>query len=162
LKLREADGEEGAINANFDVTGKMIVRTLYQRGGADQHWTRAGIGGWDHWGCFGDHTEFAGQGTNFVMVLDGSSITNRTALPLVKVANQQITDQWRRAAFWYDGSTLKAMQDDAVAEWPATNAVSKLALRTLDNDNWDNFKYVTVSAYTGPEPAVTVGPQSDL
>jgi hypothetical protein len=37
LKLKETDGQDGIITANFNVTGKMLVRTRYQRGGADQH-----------------------------------------------------------------------------------------------------------------------------
>lgn len=45
LKLKETDGQDGIIMANFTVTGGMIVRTLYQRERGDEHWTRAGIGG---------------------------------------------------------------------------------------------------------------------
>lgn len=159
LKLRETDGEDGIINAKFDVTGKMIIRTLYQRGGADEHWTRAGIGGWNHWLCFGDHTEEAATGTNYVMIYDSASLTSLKSAPLVKAANKVITDKWRRAAYWYDGKSLGGMQDDVKVGLPAANASSKLALRTLDNDNWDNFAYITVSNYSYPEPTVTFGQQ---
>lgn len=160
LKLKEADGEDGIITANFIVTGKLIVRTLYQRGNADQHWTRAGIGGWNYFLCFGDHTDFAGTGTNYVMLYDGNSLSSLTTAPLVKAANKVINDKWRRAAFWYDGHNLKGMQDDVMVEWPAaTNASSKLSLRTLDNDAWDNFAYIAVSPYGGAEPRVSIGQQ---
>ncbi len=161
LKLRETDGEDGIITANFNVTGKMIVRTLYQRGGADEHWVRAGVGGWNKWLCFGDHTDWAATGTNYVMLFDSASITSLKSAPLVKAANKVITDKWRRAAYWYDGNSLKGMQDDVLVELPAANASSKLALRTLDNDNWDNFAYITVSPYFAPEPSVTMGEQKN-
>ena len=158
LKLRESDGQDGIITANFNVTGKMIVRTLYQRGGADEHWTRAGVGGWDHWLCFGDHTDVAGIGTNYVMIYDSASLNSLKSAPLVKAANTVITDKWRRAAYWYDGKSLWGMQDNVKVELPLANASSKLGLRTLDNDNWDNFAYITVSKYY-PEPIVTLGQQ---
>ncbi|WP_159471573.1 hypothetical protein [Dyadobacter sp. 3J3] len=48
MKLKETDGQDGIVTANFNVTGKMIVRTLYQREGADRHWVRAGVGGWNN------------------------------------------------------------------------------------------------------------------
>ncbi|MBC7400404.1 MAG: DUF2341 domain-containing protein, partial [Mucilaginibacter sp.] len=62
LKLKESDGQVGMITTGFDLTGKLIVRTLYHRQGGDQHWTAAGIGGWNNWFCFDDHTEVAGMG----------------------------------------------------------------------------------------------------
>jgi hypothetical protein len=161
LKLRETDGEDGIITANFDVTGKMIIRTLYQRGGGDEHWVRAGIGGWNKWFCFGDHTDVAATGTNYAMLFDSVSITSLKSVPMVKAANKVISDKWRRAAYWYDGSSLKGMQDDVSVQLSAPNASSKLALRTLDNDNWDNFAYITVSAYSGSEPIVTIGQQKN-
>ncbi len=161
LKLRETDGEDGIITANFDVTGKMIILTLYQRGGGDEHWVRAGIGGWNKWLCFGDHTDVAATGTNYVMLFDSVSITSLKSVPMVKAANKVISDKWRRAAYWYDGSSLKGMQDDVSVQLPASNASSKLALRTLDNDNRDNFAYITVSAYSGSEPIVTIGQQQN-
>ena len=65
LQLTEADGQEGIITTAFTLTGAMIVRALYQRGNGDGHWTRGGIGGWNHWFCYGDHTDFAGSGTNY-------------------------------------------------------------------------------------------------
>jgi hypothetical protein len=162
LKLRGFDNKLGAINANFDLKGKMIVRTLYQREGADEHWTAAGIGGWDHWFCFGDHTEVALTGTNWVMLYTGTSINKVDEAPLVKIANKKITANWRKAAYWYDGTNLNGKQDDVTATIPTPDASSKLALRTLDNDQWDNFAYVTVSPYTGPEPAVTIGDEKKI
>ncbi len=159
LKLRETDGQDGIITANFDVTGKMIIRTSYQRERADEHWTRAGIGGWNNWLCFGDHTEEAATGTNYVMLYNSASLTNLASVPLVKAANKKISDKWRRAAYWYDGKSLGGMQDDVKVELTVPNASSKLALRTLDNDSWDNFEYVTVSKYLGPEPVVSLGQQ---
>lgn len=159
LKLRETDGQDGIITANFNVTGKMIVRTVYQRERADEHWTRAGIGGWNSWLCFGDHTEAAVTGTNFLMFYDSNSLSSLKSAPLVKAANKVITDKWRRTAYWYNGKSLFGMQDDVKAEMPAANASSKLALRTLDNDSWDNFEYITVSNYLDPETTVTLGQQ---
>jgi len=159
LKLRETDGQDGIINAKFNVTGKMIIRTLYQREAADEHWTRAGIGGWDHWLCFGDHTEVAATGTNYVMIYDSASLSSLKSVPLVKAANKVITNKWRRAAYWYDGKSLEGMQDDVEVKLPTANASSKLALRTLDNDDWDNFAYITVSNYSDPETIVTLGQQ---
>lgn len=159
LKLKETDGQDGIITANYIVTGKLIVRTCYQRGRADEHWTRAGVGGWNKWLCFGDHTDNAATGTNYVMMFDSASISSLKSAPLVKAANTVITDKWRRVAYWYDGKSLKGKQDDVTAEWPATNALSKLALRTLDNDSWDNFAYIAVSTYIGSEPVVTMGQQ---
>ncbi len=161
LKLKETDGQDGIITANLDVTGQMIIRTLYQRGGADQHWVRAGVGGWNNWFCFGDHTDFAGTGTNYVMLYDSASIYNLKTSPLIKAANKIITDKWRPASYWYDGKSLKGMQDGVMVEWPATNGSSKLALRTLDNDNWDNFAFVTVSRYINPAPVVIVKQQEN-
>ena len=156
LKLRESDGQDGIINAKFDLTGKMIVRTLYQRGGADEHWTRAGVGGWDKWLCFGDHTEVAATGTNYVMFYDSGSLKSLETVPLVKAANKVITDKWRPVAYWYNGKSLEGMQDDIKISLPMANASSKLALRTLDNDEWDNFAFITVSKYF-PEPKITLG-----
>lgn len=147
LKLKESDGQDGVITANFTITGKMIVRSLYQRGGGDQHWTRAGIGGWNNWLCFGDHTDFAGTGTNYVMLYDSESINSLKTAPKVKVPNKTITDKWRPVAYWFDGTTLKGRQDDIIAGLPMPNASSKLTLRTLDNDEWDNFAFITVSPY---------------
>ena len=161
LKLKESDGQDGIIAANFDVTGQVIIRTLYQRGNADEHWTRAGVGGWNYFLCFGDHTDFAGTGTNYVMLYDSSSLSSLRTAPLVKVANKIITDKWRRAAFWYDGHSLKGMQDDVIVEWPTANASSKLSLRTLDNDAWDNFAYITVSPYSNAKQVITIGKQQD-
>ena len=159
LKLKETDGEDGIITANFTITGKMIVRTLYQRGNADEHWTRAGIGGWNYFLCFGDHTELAGTGTNYVMIYNASSLLNLTTVPLVKAANMVITDKWRHAAFWYDGHNLNGSQDDVAVKWPTANASSKLSLRTLDNDAWDNFGYITVSSFSGSKQIIVVGKQ---
>lgn len=159
LKLRETDGEDGIINAKFDLTGKMIVRTVYQRERADEHWTRAGIGGWNNWLCFGDHTEEAATGTNYVMLYDSNSLSSLKSAPLVKAANKVITNKWRRAAFWFDGKSLVGMQDDVKVALPVPNASSKLALRTLDNDDWDNFGYVAVSNYSDPETTATLGQQ---
>lgn len=159
LKLKETDGQDGVITANFEVTGPLIIRTLYQRSRGDEHWTRAGVGGWNKWLCFGDHTDNAATGTNYVMLFDSSSLSSLTSVPLVKVANTVITDKWHRVAYWYDGHHLNGKQDDVVAELPISNASSKLMLRTLDNDSWDSFAYITVSAYAGPEPTISLGQQ---
>ena len=159
LKLKETDGQDGIITANFEVTGPLIIRTLYQRGGGDEHWTRAGVGGWSHWLCFGDHTDNAATGTNYVMLFDKASLNSLTSAPLVKSANTVITDQWRRVAYWYDGQSLRGKQDDVTVALPMPNASSKLTLRTLDNDHWDSFAYISVSAYLGAEPVVTMGKQ---
>lgn len=159
LKLKESDGQDGIITANFRITGKMIVRTLYQRGNGDQHWTRAGLGGWNYFLCFGDHTDFDGTGTNYVMIYDANSLSSLKTAPLIKAANKTLNDRWRRAAFWYDGRSLNGMQDDIFVKWPVKNAASALSLRTLDNDAWDNFAYITVSPYGNAEPVVTLGPQ---
>lgn len=159
LKLKETDGQDGIITANIEIRGPLVVRTLYQRGKGDGHWVRAGVGGWDKWLCLGDYTDNAAFGTNYVMLFDSMSLSNLTSAPLVKAANTVITDKWRRVAYWYDGRSLKGQQDDVVVELPIRNASSRLTLRTLDNDDWDCFAYVTVSAYTGPDPTVTVGQQ---
>ena len=159
LKLKEADGEDGIITANFNVGGKVIIRTLYQRFNADQHWTRAGIGGWNYFLCFGDHTDFAGMGTNYVMIYGDKSLSDLKTPPLVKAANNVITNKWRAAAFWYDGHNLNGRQDEVTVSWPAADGSSKLSLRTLDNDAWDNFAYITVSPFIAAEPRVSVGRQ---
>ena len=161
LKLKETDGQDGIITAHFEVTGQLIIRTLYQRGGGDEHWTRAGVGGWNYWLCFGDHTDNAATGTNYVMLFDEASLSSLTSAPLIKSANGVITDQWRRVAYWYDGKNLQGRQDGVTVTLPMPNAASKLTLRTLDNDNWDSFAYVTVSAYPGSECIVTMGRQQD-
>lgn len=161
LKLKETDGQDGIITANYTVTGKLIVRTCYQRGRADEHWTRAGVGGWNKWLCFGDHTDKAVTGTNYVMLFDSTSLSSLKSAPLTKAANTVINDRWRRVAYWYDGKCVKGMQDHITVEWPATDASSKLALRTLDNDSWDNFAYVAVSAYAGSDPIITLGQQKN-
>ena len=157
LKLRETDGEEGIIEAKFKITGKMIIRTLYQRDHADEHWTRAGIGGWNYFLCFGDHTNFAGTGTNYVMIYDNNSLGNLKSAPLTKKANKVITDKWRPAALWYDGKNLNGIQDNVTVSWPVANLSSKLLLRTLDNDAWDNFAFVTVSSFSNGEQQLTIG-----
>ncbi|MBE9463939.1 DUF2341 domain-containing protein [Dyadobacter subterraneus] len=157
LKLKETDGQDGVVTANFNVTGKMIVRTLYQREGADGHWVRAGVGGWNNWLAFGDHTDWAASGTNYVMLFDSASIGSLKSAPLIKLPNTIITDQWRRAEYWFDGKKLFGKQDEVTVEIPLKNAVSKLALRTLDNDSWDNFAYISVSKYSGPELKAVVG-----
>lgn len=159
LKLRETDGQDGIITANFDVTGPMIVRTRYQRGGGDEHWVRAGVGGWAKWLCFGDHTDNAATGTNYVMLFDSASLNSLKSAPLVKSANSVITKNWRQVTYWYDGHHLNGKQDNVTIKLPEPNASSKLTLRTLDNDNWDSFDFITVSAYTGPDPTVTLGQQ---
>jgi hypothetical protein len=159
LKLKGFDNKDGRITTNFNITGQMIIRTLYQRGGADVHWTRAGIGGWNKWLCFGDYTDWASTGTNYVMLLDSASMTNLKSIPLVKAANGIISDKWRHLAFWYDGKNLKGVQDDVTAEWPMINGSSKLALRTLDNDAWDSFAFITVSIHLNSEPIVHIGQQ---
>lgn len=157
LKLKETDGQDGIVSANFQVTGKMIVRTSYQREGADGHWVRAGVGGWNNWLAFGDHTDWAASGTNYVMLFDSASIVSLKSSPLIKKANSVITDKWRSAEFWFDGKKLYGKQDDVTVELPFKNAGSKLALRTLDNDSWDNFDYISVSNYVGPEVKVVLG-----
>ncbi|GLU53444.1 DUF2341 domain-containing protein [Dyadobacter frigoris] len=157
LKLKETDGQDGIVTANFNVTGKMIVRTSYQREGADGHWVRAGVGGWNNWLAFGDHTDRAASGTNYVMLFDSSSIGSLKSAPLIKSPNLVITDKWRRAEYWFDGKKLYGKQDDITVELLLKNAASKLALRTLDNDSWDNFAYISVSKYAGSEPKVTLG-----
>lgn len=158
LKLKETDGQDGIITANnFNLKGKMIVRALYQRGNADEHWTRAGIGGWNYFLCFGDHTDFAGTGTNYIMIYDGNSLSSLKTAPLIKAANKVITNKWRPVAFWYDGQSLKGMQDDITVAWPAADAASKLSLRTLDNDAWDMFAHITVSPFTGNKQTVIIG-----
>lgn len=159
LKLRETDGQDGIITARFDVTGPMIVRTRYQRGGGDEHWVRAGVGGWGKWICFGDHTDNAATGTNYVMLFDSASLNSLKSAPLVKAANTVITKDWRRVAYWYDGHSLRGQQDNVAIALSMPSASSKLTLRTLDNDNWDSFAFITVSAYTGPDPTVTLGKQ---
>ena len=161
LKLKETDGQDGIMTASVGVTGQLIIRTRYQRGGGDEHWTRAGVGGWNKWLCFGDHTDNAASGTNYVMLFDETSLSSLTSAPLIKSANGIITDQWRRVAYWYDGTELHGRQDNVTVKLPMPNAASKLTLRTLDNDNWDSFAYVTVSAYLGSESIVTMGRQQD-
>ena len=161
LQLKETDGQDGIVTAKFEITGRMIVRALYQRGGADGHWVRAGIGGWNKWFCFGDHTDTAASGTNYAMLFDSASITSLKSAPLAKKANTVINDKWRSVTYWYDGKTLKGKQDDVTVEWPLANASSKLALRTLDNDSWDNFAFITVSPYLGFEPDIVIGKQEN-
>ena len=161
LKLKETDGQDGIISAAFDITGQMIIRTCYQRGGADEHWTRAGVGGWNKWLCFGDHTEVAGTGTNYVMFYDSASLGSLATAPLVKAANKIITDRWRTVSYWYDGHFIKGMQDDVMVQWPVKTSTSKLSLRTLDNDEWDNFAFITVSHYLNPAPVITIGAQKN-
>lgn len=161
LKLKGFDNKDGIVTAKFKITGQMIIRTLYQRGGADQHWTRAGVGGWNNWLCFGDYTDWAGIGTNYVMFLDSASIANLKSKPPVKAPNSVINDKWRRVAFWNDGNNLKGMEDTTMIAWPGASGSSNLSLRTLDNDNWDNFAYITVSPYFYPEPVINVGAQTN-
>lgn len=156
LKLKETDGQDGTVTANFKVTGKMIVRTSYQREGADGHWVRAGVGGWNNWLAFGDHTDWAASGTNYVMLFDSASIGSLKSAPLIKNANSVITDKWRLAEYWFDGKTLYGKQDEVTVELPIKNTSSNLALRTLDNDSWDNFAYISVSKYAGSELKVTL------
>lgn len=157
LKLKETDGQDGIVTANFNVTGKMIVRTSYQRENADGHWVRAGIGGWNNWLAFGDHTDWAATGTNYVMLFDSASIGSLKSAPLIKSANSVITDKWRLAEYWFDGKKLYGKQDDITVELPFENTSSNLALRTLDNDSWDNFGYISVSNYPGSELKVILG-----
>jgi hypothetical protein len=161
LQLTENDGQEGIITTAFTLTGKMIVRALYQRGRGDGHWTRGGIGGWNNWFCYGDHTDFAGAGTNYVMMYDSASMANVDANPLKKVTNKTITDQWRRIAYWYDGAKLTGMQDSTTVDWTVANAPSKLAIRTLDNDASDNYEFITVSDLLDPDLKVTVGAEGN-
>jgi hypothetical protein len=157
LQLKESDGQMGIITANFDLSGKMIIRTLYQRGGADQHWTAAGIGGWNHFFCFGDHTEVAGTGTNWLMFYNWDSINKLDAAPIIKSANKQITDKFRPVAYWFDGKSVNGKQDDITVSLTVPEETSKLALRTLDHDAWDNFAHITVSPYGATDPIVTIG-----
>lgn len=157
LKLRGTDGQNGIITTRFDVTGLLIVRTRYQRGGRDEHWVRVGVGGWGKWLCCGDHTNNAATGTNYVMLFDSASLNNLKSAPFVIAANTVFTKNWRRVAYWYDGCGLKGQRDNMAVALPMLNASSKLTLRTLDNDNWDSFAFITVSAYTGPDPTVTLG-----
>ncbi|MBC7399939.1 MAG: hypothetical protein H7289_08335, partial [Mucilaginibacter sp.] len=157
LKLKESDGQVGMITTGFDLSGKLIVRTLYQRQGGDQHWTAAGIGGWNNWFCFGDHTEVAGMGTNWLMFYNWASINVLDAAPLLKSTNKVITDKWRHAAYWYDGANIKGQQDDTIITMTAPDVASKLSLRTLDNDQWDNFAFITVSKFIDVEPVVSLG-----
>lgn len=157
LKLKETDGQDGIITANFEVTGKMIIRTVYQRGNGDEHWTRGGIGGWNNFFCYGDHTDFAGTGTNYLAFYDAGSLSSLKTAPLIKVGNGKINDKWRPVAFWYDGTNLKGMQDDVTVSWPSANTPSKLSLRTLDNDAWDNYTHISVSAFLDGEQDVAVG-----
>ncbi|MES2808226.1 MAG: DUF2341 domain-containing protein [Bacteroidota bacterium] len=160
LKLKETDGQIGIITANFEVTGKMIIRARYQREGGDEHWTAAGIGGWNHFFCFGDHTETDGTGTNWLMLHNWASLNNLKSVPIIKSTNGKITKNWRTLAFWNDGKTINGMQDDnSVGYSVPAKSSSKLALRTLDNDAWDNFDYVAVSAYNGTEPSFSLGDQ---
>jgi len=162
LKLKEDDGQDGMIIANFNLTGKMIVRTMYQRENGDEHWTRAGIGGWNHFFCFGDHTDFAGTGTNYLMFYGANSLSSLKTSPAVKTGNGIINSKWRPTAFWYDGENLNGKQDEVTVKWSSNEEVSKLSLRTLDNDAWDNFAYVTVSPYTGSDLQITVGKQENV
>lgn len=157
LKLKESDGQDGIVTAKFKVKGKMIIRTNYQRENADEHWTRAGIGGWNYYICFGDHTELAGTGTNYVMMYEAASLLSLETIPLVKAANGKINNKWHRSSLSYDGNSLRGVQDDVSVEWPASKASSKLSLRVLDNDAWDNFAYVSVSPFSAIEPKVSIG-----
>lgn len=91
------------------------------------------------------------------MLYDSASLSSLKTAPLVKAANKALSGKWRPAAYWHDGHALKGRQDDVTIEWPAANAASKLGLRTLDNDSWDNFAFITVSNYLPSEPVVTVG-----
>jgi hypothetical protein len=157
LKLTEADGEEGTITSNFDVKGPMIIRSLYQRERGDGHWVRPGIGGWNHWLCWGDHTETDQSTHGYVMLYDSPVI--RLRAPLARTQTAIPDPKWHRITYLFDGKTLKGWEDDVMVAFPAENAASKLAFRTLDNDAADIYAYITVSPYTGPEPTVTVGPR---
>ncbi|WP_159471571.1 hypothetical protein [Dyadobacter sp. 3J3] len=85
------------------------------------------------------------------MLFDSASIGSLKSAPLIKAPNTVITDKWRRTDYWFDGNKLYGKQDDVTVEFPLKNASSKLTLRKLDNDSWANFKYISVSKYSGPE-----------
>ena len=46
-----------------------------------------------------DHTHTAASGTNYVMLFDSACLASFTSAPLVKEANQVITDKWRDVAY---------------------------------------------------------------
>lgn len=154
LKLKETDGELGQMTAKFTLNGKMAVRTAYQREKADQHWTQAGIGGWGHWLCFGDYTDIDGIGTNYLMLFDDESINSRRIGPGAKSVISGIDAKWHKIDYWHDGEKVGGTYDNVSLIWkrdPPPAFSSKLALRTLDNDAWDNFAFISVRPYIDPK-----------
>lgn len=162
LKLNEENGQEGKLLAkNFQVTGKMIIRSLYSRGGGEGDWVCAGIGGWGYWCTFGDFTTSAHGSPNWVMIRDSMLGTSNT--PLITAPNGNITAGWRPISLLYDGSKLIGKEDSVEVEWPVSNpGTANLGVRTLDNDAPDNFAFITVSPYTGADPAVTIGTEATV
>jgi hypothetical protein len=162
LRLKEADGQEGSITANYLLTGKLIVRSNYQRENGDGHWTRGGLGGWNYWFCYGDHTESALTGVNYLEILDSTSMFEITRPILTKVPNGTVNKAFRPIAFMYDGNKLVGMQDNTKVEWPAIAGSSKLSIRTLDNDASDFYTHISVSKFITPEPTLSIGPQGTV
>lgn len=154
LKLKESDGELGQITAKYQIADKVVIRAQYQREKGDQHWTQAGIGGWNHWLCFGDYTDIDGIGTNYLMLFPPESINSRKIAPGVKSNIAGIDDKWHKIEYWFDGKRLAGRQENVVVAWeqnPPPAYSSKLALRTLDNDSWDNFAFISVRPYIDPK-----------
>ncbi|MEO6687099.1 MAG: hypothetical protein ABIN24_14105 [Dyadobacter sp.] len=95
------------------------------------------------------------------MLFDSASIGSLKSAPLIKAPNTVITDKWRHAEYWFNGKKLYGKQDSVTVKFPLKNASSKLTLRTLDNDSWDNFQYISVSKYVGSEVKVTLGKEQN-
>lgn len=156
LKLKEADGENGMIMSNFDITGKMIVRTTYQRENGERHWVRSGISGWNQWLSWGDYYTTDGYADGYLMIFDKD---------VKKLLQRNVTlhpdGEIHKLSYCYDGSKLIGKRDNDTVEYTMPNAVSKLGFMTLDNDAFDMFDFVTVSNYIFPEPTVTVGVQKN-
>jgi hypothetical protein len=160
LKLNVKDGKFGKILAkDFQVTGQMVIHSLYQRNNGDGDYVCAGIGGWGHWFAFGDYTNSAHGNANNVMIRD--SILATSNVPLIATQFGTINGNWRRITFQFDGSKLKGWEDTTEIAWSISNpGVSYLGLRTFDNDASDNFAFVAVSTAIVPDPVVMVGAQA--
>jgi len=152
LKLKEHDGENGMILSDFDVTGQMVVRALYQRENGDRHWVRSGISGWNHWLSWGDYYTTDGYADGYLMIFN-DSVNNL----LGKTTTLHPDDKWYRLTYFYDGSKLKGYRENDSVEFSMPNASSKLGIMTLDNDAADLYDYITVANYITTEPAIQVG-----
>lgn len=157
LKLKEADGQNGIIRSNFDVTDKMIIRTNYQRENGDRHWVRTGISAWNKWLSWGDYYTTDGYDDGYLMLFNDSvnKLYQRTT-------TLHPDDKWHTISYSYDGKKLQGFRDKDSVEMITPNAVSKLGIMTLDNDACDLYDFITVANFVNPIPKVVIGIQKPV